>query len=79
MVLHPPDFPAGRKQVVEMTAPPGRVFAIPITSYFCPVQNPFYATPQSPCGFRFRGPKRLNRFHHQPNIDKLNRELSKKR
>ncbi len=79
MVLHPPDFAASRKQVIEVTAPPGGVFAIPKASHFCPIQNSLNATSDSACCFRLRGPKRFNRFHHQTNIDMLNRELSKNR
>src|ERR1044071_9497672 len=62
-----------------MSAPPRRVIALPVTARRRPVEDTFDPAAHPARGFRLRRPDRLDRFHHQPNIYGLHRELAELR
>src|SRR5262245_49312785 len=76
MVLDSADLAALRQQVFEMPAPPRRILALTITARLSPIQNRLYASANSPGCFRLRCPNRLDRLHHQPDVNRLNRQIA---
>src|SRR3984893_5836891 len=79
MVLDLADLAARRQQLVEMTAPPPRVFAFPVTAHGSPIEDSFDPPPQAARCLGLRLPDRLQGLHYEPDIDRLHRQGTENR
>jgi hypothetical protein len=79
MMLKPPHFALRWQQIFEMTFPPGRV--LPLTVFSCrrPIQHRLDPAADPARCFWFRSPDRLYCLQDEPNIDRLDGEITKYR
>jgi hypothetical protein len=68
MMFDTPNLATSRKEVFEMTAPPGWVLAIAVAPRRCPIKDALDPTAHPARGFRLCRPNWLDCFHDEPNI-----------
>jgi hypothetical protein len=58
-----------RKKIFEVSAPPGRILALPVFAHRSPIKNVFDPAAQPHCGFRLGRPDWPTRAHDHFGID----------
>jgi hypothetical protein len=76
MVFYLPQLRSSWKKVIQVTAPPSRIFARTVPAHPSPIEYDFDSPANSTRGFRFPIPNRLQHFHDHSDVDMLNRYLA---